>query len=379
MPLRVLQVIDRPFLGGGQTTVLALARNLDRAKFEVSVCSAAGGPLVEEIRKADIRHFPAGFRKKTSLRTVREISSILRENRVDIVHTHGGVAGFFGRWAAGSCRIPVIVHTLHGIHYLHYRNFFLKGAMILLERMLSRLTDALICVSASDFAKTRKFRLAPEAKVNVIRNGLLQEEWGKFFEAEAKKRELGWTLSSPVIGTVARLHRQKGIIHLLDAAPRILARVPGAKVVVVGGGPLRHKIEREIRKRRLEADFILLGERKDAREILNLFDVFVLPSLWEGLPYALVEAAAAAKPIVATRIDGVSEVVHSGETGLLVPPADAGALADAVVRLLLDKNLAGKLAGRAQETIPPQFSLSRMIEQTEELYLKLWCQKSRGN
>ena len=126
----------------------------------------------------------------------------------------------------------------------------------------------------------------------------------------------------------------------------------------------------------MKGRFFLLGERKDAGAVLSLLDIFVLPSLWEGLPYALIEAAAMGKPIVASDIDGVREVIRDGETGLLVPPADPGALSSAVLRLLKDKELAMKLGRNALAQIPPQFSLSKMIGETGRLYIDLWEKKS---
>ena len=143
--------------------------------------------------------------------------------------------------------------------------------------------------------------------------------------------------SGPVIGAVARLHRQKGIIYLLRAAPAVLARFPEAKFAVAGGGPLERDLRLEIERLGLSGRFLLLGERADAADLTALADVFVLPSLWEGLPLVLLEAAALGKPIAATDIDGVREVVRDGETALLVPAGDPARLADAVIRLIADR------------------------------------------
>jgi glycosyltransferase involved in cell wall biosynthesis len=127
-----------------------------------------------------------------------------------------------------------------------------------------------------------------------------------------------------------------------------------------------------VRRLRIGESASLLGEREDAREVLAAADVFVLPSLWEGLPYVLVEAAALGKPIIASDIDGVREVVRSGETGVLVPPRDPGSLAAALILLLLDQDLAGKLGERARRDIPSDFALERMVRETEALYLEVF-------
>lgn len=231
----------------------------------------------------------------------------------------------------------------------------------------------MIFVSAADFEAGRRHRLAAGEKSILIRNGI---DPSRFLETDILKKagkelKRKLKLDPPIVGTVARLHRQKGVFFLLQAAAEIHRGAPAAKIVVVGGGPLERSLRRQAQKLRLHRIFILLGERPDAHELLSLFDVFVLPSLWEGLPLVLLEAAAMRKPMVATDIDGVREVLRDGESGLLVPPADPAALAEAVLRLLRDKDFAARLAERARTTIPPRFQLSVMVEQTQALYLKL--------
>lgn len=374
--IKILQMIDQPFLGGGQINLLSLAKNLDKERFEIFVCSGEKGPFVNEVRKNNIPHFPAKFSKRFSRKTVRDLVSILGDNKIDILHTHGGVAGFYGRWAARKCRLPVIIHTLHGIHYLHYRNFLLKRTYILLERYFSRFTDALIFVSDADREKGKKFKLAPEEKMYIVKNGIdlssreLREEM--ISETAENRRDLGLKSSQPIVGTVARLHRQKGITYLLKATKRIYEVFPEVKILIVGGGPLRSKLEREAQRLSLEEVVWFMGEREDTAKFLSIFDVFVLSSLWEGLPYVLIEAAALRRPVVATDIDGVREVIKNEQTGILVPPRNPEKLAQAVVRLLQDKEYALKLGQKIDEEVPPRFTLSRMVAQTQSLYLRLY-------
>jgi glycosyltransferase involved in cell wall biosynthesis len=373
--IQVLEMIDQPFLGGGQAALLALAKNLDKEKFEVSVCSRDGGPLVDELKKINAPHFPASFTKKISCKTVSEISSILKTNHIDILHTHGGIAGFYGRWAGRKSQTPVIVHTLHGIHYLHYRNFLLKWIYILLERYFSKFTDALVFVSGADCLKAKKLRFAPEVKMKVIKNGIDLLTYKNIGVADKKRKELGIEASQPIVGTVARLHRQKGIIYFLRAAREIHHHFPEARILVAGGGPLEQKFAVTAQKLGMEEYFQILGERADALELIFLFDVFVLPSLWEGLPFVLIEAAALGRPIVACDVDGIREVVESGRTGILVPPKNPEKLAEGIIFLLKEKNYAAEMGKKAQELIPPRFPLSRMVEETQKLYIELYHQK----
>lgn len=374
--LRICEMIDRPSLGGGQTAVLLLAENLDHRLFEVFVCSAGNGPLVEEVRSRGLTHIPVPLSKTFRLNSVKHIAAALEKNRIQILHTHGGIAGVYGRWAARLSRTPVIVHTLHGIHYLHYRNPLLRSLYVLQERIFSRFTDGLILVSQADFSRAKKHELGPEDKMFVIPNGIDLKLDGNVEDMQKKRRELAWEPEKPVIGTVARLHRQKGVFYFVKAAEKILSAFPSAKIVVIGEGPLGQKLRKTAGKMGLERKLLFLGERKDAADLISLFDIFVLPSLWEGLPFVLVEAAALQKPIVATAVDGVTEIIEDGKTGLLVPPRDPAALAEAIIRLLQDKESASRLAERAKAVIPPRFPLSRMVGQTQNLYLKLYQRKA---
>lgn len=369
--LRIMEMIDKPSLGGGQTALLLLAENLDRSRFEVVISSGGDGPLAEEARQKGIAYVPVPLGKRLSLRPLREITGVLRENKIDVLHTHGGIAGFYGRSAARRARTPAIVHTLHGIHYLHYRNPLLRRLYVFLERKYSRSTDRLILVCQSDLRQARRHRLAPEEKMTVILNGTeVRPELGTD-DISRRRSELSWPLGRPVVGTVARLHRQKGVVNLLRAAPQILSTFPEIKIAVVGDGPQSGSLRREAQRLGLEGKLLFLGERKDATAIIALFDIFVLPSLWEGLPFALVEAAALGKAIVATAVDGVPEILEDGKSGLLVQPGDPAALAEAVIRLLKDKEGARRIGEMARTLVPPRFPLRRMIEQTQNLYLEL--------
>jgi glycosyltransferase involved in cell wall biosynthesis len=367
--LRVMEMIDKPVLGGGPAALLLLAEHLDRGLFEVFVCSGGEGPLAEQARQKGIAVIRAPLDKKLHSRSRQEIASVLKEWKIDILHTHGGVAGLHGRAAARLAGIPAVIHTLHGIHYLHYRNPFLRRLYVLLERRHSRFTDRLVLVCQSDLRRAKKHRLAPEGKLKVILNGLDFRPAPGSDDLARKRNELRWASGGAIVGTVARLHRQKGVIHLLRAGRKILNAVPASRIVAVGDGPQADKMRREAVRLGLGERCLFLGAREDATALMALFDIFVLPSLWEGLPFVLMEAAGLGKPIVATAVDGVPEILEDGRTGVLVPPGDPEALAAAVIRLLRDRDEAGRLAERARSLVPSRFPLSRMVEQTQNLYL----------
>jgi glycosyltransferase involved in cell wall biosynthesis len=369
--IKVLEMIDQPFLGGGQLNLLSLARFLDKSRFDVSVCSRDKGPLVDEVMKSGLKHFPIPFHKKINPRVVGDIIRLQEENHFDILHTHGGVAGLFGRYAARKCRVPIVIHTLHGIHYLHYRNPLLRYIFVLLERYFSKWTDAIVFVSQADRLKGQKKKLAPEAKMSVIENGIDFSAYPLKSERASMGRELGIQPAHQVVGTVARLHRQKGLSYLIKAAKKISCRYPTVKVLIVGEGPERKKLERLIKKTGLKKTVLLLGERNDAARILSSFDIFVLPSLWEGLPYALIEAGACGKAVVASDVEGIKEIISDGETGVLVKPKNSLALAESIIRLQEDEGYRGRVGENLRRAVLQRFTLSRMVQQTQELYSAL--------
>ncbi len=371
-PFKVCLMIDRAFLGGGQKNVLALAEGLDRARFVVTVCSRPDGPLAEAVRAGGGAHFAVPFRRRYDRRILGRIRTFLREEGFDILHTHGGVAGFYGRWAARPLRVPVVIHTFHGIHYLHDTNPALRAVFVALERRLSRKTDAVVCVSDSVRDLSRAHRLVPEDRLTVIKNGI---DFDRPLPSESEDIRsivsgLGLESARPLIGTVARLDPVKGLAVLLRAVPRIRERLPSARLVIVGGGADRARLETLARELEIRECVHFLGERTDAPAWMGRFDVFVLPSLQEALPYVILEAAALEKPVVVSEVGGIRELVRNEETGLLVPPGDPEALAAAVIRLAEDPALAASLGKKLRSALSQEYTLSRMVRQTEDLYQK---------
>jgi len=366
-------MIDRAFLGGGQKNVLALAEGLDCARFVVTVCSRPDGPLAEAVRAGGGAHFAVPFRRRYDRSVLGRIRTFLREEGFDILHTHGGVAGFYGRWTAHSLRVPVVIHTFHGIHYLYDTNPALRAVFVALERRLSRKTDTVVCVSDSVRDLSRAHRLVPEDRLTVIKNGI---DFDRPLPSESEDIRsivsgLGLELARPLIGTVARLDPVKGLAVLLKALPRIRERLPSARLVIVGGGADRARLETLARALEIRECVHFLGERTDAPAWMGRFDVFVLPSLQEALPYVILEAAALEKPVVASEVGGIRELLRNEETGLLVPPGDPKTLATAVIRLAEDPALAASLGKKLRSTLSQEYTLSRMVRQTEDLYLRL--------
>ncbi len=372
--IKVLEVIDKTFLGGGQKNLLSLVENLDKERFEISVCSNPEGHLVDEVKRKNISHFPVSMSKYFKIEPARAIKALLIKHGFDIIHTHGGIAGFYGRWAARKHKDLAVVHTLHGVHYLYYRNVFLKHVYIWLERIFSRFTHAVIFVSRADREKGIKLRLASNEKIKLIENGI---DFSLFKRTSIKESAGDEIRNEPVIGTVARLHRQKNIPLLLKAGVRIKKHFPGMKIFVVGGGPLQEKLERLNKKLGTDDVVSFLGEREDVSELMSGFDIFVLPSLWEGLPYVLLEAAALERPVIGTDVDGIKEIIENEKTGILVSPDKPDELAGAALKLLNNKTLAEKFGTDLYRSVKKRYSISCMVDKIQNLYVELFRKMGR--
>lgn len=374
--IKVLEFIDKTFLGGGQKNLLSLIDYLDKDLFDLSVCSNPQGHLVDELKQRNVTHYPVSMNKRFNKKPIKEIEAILRENKFDIIHTHGGVAGFYGRWAARKYRQLSVVHTLHGVHYLYYRNIIKKHLYICLERIFSRFTDAVIFVSQANIKKGRKFKLASKEKMVLIENGIDFSMWENQNLEKNKEYE---TRKGPLLGTVARLHPQKNIPLLLKAGAKMKERYPGLKIFIVGDGPLRGKLERLNKRLGTNEAIDFLGERKDIPSLISKLDIFVLPSLWEGLPYVLLEAAAFKKPVVGTDVDGIREMIKNERTGILVSPKKPEDLAEAVERLLKNREWAEKMGCDLYKSVREKYSISTMVDKIQELYTRLFHQRGGSN
>jgi glycosyltransferase involved in cell wall biosynthesis len=386
--IKVLQVITRLIVGGAQETVMLIAATLDPARFEVNVVSGPQtgpeGSLIEEVRARGVPLTiePALVREinpaKDALALAR-LTRFIRRGRYDIVHTNSSKAGVLGRWAAWLARTPVIVHTVHGWGHHERQNPLARRSYILLEQLTQRITDRLVVVSPRNIEKGLADSIASPEKYVTIRSGIEIDRFRQPGRPRAAVRaELSIPPDATVIGTVTRLSPQKAPLDFVAAAARVAARRPDVHFVVVGDGPLRAEVEAQVAAANLGARFHLTGLRRDVPDLLHSFDLFALTSLWEGLPRVLPQAMAAGLAIVATAADGNAEAVQDGVNGLLTPPGDPQALADALLRLLDDPALAARMGAAGRERAD-EFGARKMVEDIAALYEALLTDVSHGN
>jgi glycosyltransferase involved in cell wall biosynthesis len=381
--ISVLHVITRLIIGGAQENTMLTADMLDQSQWSVHVlCGPQTGPegsLIEEVRLRDIPLTiePMLVREVNPLKDLLvfiRLTRFIRHGRYTIVHTHSSKAGILGRWAAWLAGTPIIVHTVHGWGHHNRQHPLVRALYIVLEKLTLPITDRLITVSQLNVEKGLRDGIGRPEDYVVIRSGIELDRFGyPTVPPHETRMSLGIPSDAAVVGSVTRLSPQKAPFDFVKAAGIAAQSMPDVWFVVVGDGPLRPQVEELADELGLANRLILTGLRRDIPELLAAFDIFVLSSLWEGLPRVLPQAMATGLPIVATAIDGNAEAVIDGVNGRLVPPSDPAALAQAVIELLRDSQLAVHM-GMAGRKRASEFGDRKMVNEIAELYTQLLAQ-----
>lgn len=363
--MRVLQAIDKSFLGGGQTVVRNLIESFRGTAVEASLTCRDGGPLVDAARQLGARVMPIPFDKRFRPGPARMLAAAVREQGIDLVHAHGLVATFYcvAAQVFFGLRAPIVYHQ-HGFHHRNYGSLTV-GARRAAERAVCRRVARVVACSRADQAQLLRGRYASPERIRLIRYGVPEPSTSPEAIAAAR-REAHLDPDQPVVGTVARLHAQKGVDVFLRAAAQVRERVPEAAFVVVGTGELEAELRRLGSALGLDGRLRWVGGRPSG-PFLPVFTVSVLSSRWEGLPFTLLESMAAARPIVTTDVPGCLEAVGPEEAEI-VPRGDPEALAAAVVCLLRDPLGARAHAAAARLRYDRDFTLKEMVRRVEELY-----------
>jgi glycosyltransferase involved in cell wall biosynthesis len=362
-PLRVAVVITR-LEGGAGVLALRGAQAMDPEIVRPTLITGSGGRLlgeaaasgIEVIVEPSVREVIA---PRSDLQALRRLEMIFRERNFDVVHTHCAKAGAVGRLAARRAAIPRIVHTFHGFPFHQFQPMPRRRAYISIERRLGRITDVALCVGSAVAAEAVRLRLAAPDRIRtigVVVDGPARAHASMSARLPEARRDARAALGLPggatVVGAVGRLSYQKAPEDFVGALEQ-LGR-PEVTGVWVGGGELADRIIRRAAALR-RAHVVLAGERADVLDVLPAFDVFALPSRYEGLPTAIVEAMICGVPVVASAVNAVPELVIPGETGLLVPPRRPGLLAAAVGYLLDSPAVAARLAAAARARLGDRY------------------------
>lgn len=379
--VRVLRLIARLNIGGPAIHATLLTERLDPLRYESRlVCgveSAAEGSYIalHRLQVPGLTVIPELGREIHPVRdlaTLLRLYRLMRRVRPHVVHTHTAKAGAVGRLAARLAGVPVIVHTYHG-HVLHgYFSPAKTRLFTAIERGLARITDRLLVVSDAGRQDLLARGIGDPARITVLRLGL---DLAPFLEAERfrgqLRAELGLDGAAPLVGIVARLVPIKRHEEFLAGAALLAQRVPAARFLVIGDGERRGELEAVAARPGLGGRVRFLGWRSDLARVYADLDVVTLTSTNEGSPVSLIEAMAAARPVVATRVGGVPDLVEDGVSGLLVPAGSPPALAAAVASVLEDRDRARALGEAARKRVHPAFDVGRLLSDVDHLYQEL--------
>jgi len=360
--MRVLQLISSAGQYGAETVLVNLAGKLQAAGCPnvVAVFHNLHRPNTEIAQHARRQGLPVEIiecRGRLHRDAVKAIRQHLQKHRIDVLHTHGYKADIYGYLAAGALKIPVVATC----HNWPGQTLVLR-AYAVLDRWFLRRFAAVVAVSEGVRGLLRNAGVSAE-RIRIIGNGV---DVARFRKAEPTLRRIAD--GKKVIGAIGRLEPMKGVQYLLRAFVPVAYEFADAVLVFVGAGPLRQALEDEARSLGVERSVVFAGERQDMPGVYASMDIFVLPSLVEGMPMVVLEALATGKAVIATQIGAVPEVIANHETGLLVQPADVDGLSKAMIKLLRDPALASRLAQAGHERVARFFSADSMAEHYQELY-----------
>jgi glycosyltransferase involved in cell wall biosynthesis len=390
--LIVMQIIRNLEIGGAQEVVRTLAAYLPNAGCRVVVCTFKDGPLREQIERLgvpvellpDRRHGVVAFPLfiLDMLRLRRALIAAVQKHQVDVIQTHLlRILDFLVLTLRYGARPHLVFWTIHNYNFTLRADQLKRLRWLLgpkrwayrqLYRAASRWVGGLIAVS-DEVEKAIIKDIGPiEEKIAVICNGVDMQRYQQSVDRAGVRRQLGLAENTRLIALVGTLKPQKGH-HLLIEAAAFIQQLPDVHILFIGDGDLRAQLEAQARSAGLAERIHFLGSRSDVPELLAASDYFVLPSLWEGLPMALIEAMASGLPIVATAVSGTQQVMISGETGLLVAPGDTQALRAAMLALLSDPARAQAMGAAARRRVEACFSARKQAEEHSSLYRREWA------
>ena len=373
--VRLFQVIASSTVGGAEEMFAALLRGLDRDRFEVSVACHGRDELYDEYARHADRISSLDLTRLARPSTVLRLARLMRETRADIVHTHLWTADTLGGLAARLAGVTATVATVTGAYHLPIGVTGLRKlgrvAKSRAYRAIYRLFDRVITCSeyvANDLRDRAGVRVSP-AKIDVVHNGVDPASVER--AAQAGRLDPSWLQGSPIIATVANFYPIKGHAPLIRAMPRVIERFPQARFVLVGDGPSRGEMEALVDSLGIRSHVVFTGRVPCGPGVIAASDLMVMPSISEGLGVVLLEALVLGTPVVATRTGGIPEVVGDDEVGLLAPPGDSDALAQAIVRALGQPDETRRRAQRGRQLVRERFTVEAMVRQTEQVYLGL--------
>ncbi|MFZ2303538.1 MAG: glycosyltransferase family 4 protein [Minisyncoccia bacterium] len=374
---KVLFVITKSNFGGAQKYVYDLAVGLPKDKFEIAVALGGSGILIQKLHKEHIRVLPIFSLSRdvnpwSDITAFFELLRMFREEKPEIVHLNSAKAGGVGALSARIAGVPKIVFTVHGWAFNEERPIWQKVVIKFFSWITVMLSHETIAVSDAVKNDTRNWPLVSK-KITVIKNGIKEPEFFTREESRTRifaKANIHIPEKAFIVGTIAELHKNKGLSYAIEAFAKLIHDNPNLYYFILGGGEENDRLEALIGLHNLQGRVFLLGFVDDASRYLKAFDIFLLPSITEGLALVLLEAGFAGLPVVASRVGGIPEIIENEKTGLLAPARDTDVLSQAIQKLTIDNALAKRFGETLCESVINNFSLTRVISETMCIYAK---------
>lgn len=368
--INLFYVIADSSLTGAPRHLLSLVDYLDKKEFSISVILPQG-PLAEELNRRKINIFLVPMKSRSDIAAVNAIKKLLIKYDPDILHVHGQRAGLIGRFAARNLPIKIVYTEHTRTPQFRLANPALDWAHIRAMQMLDKITHVNIAVSraVADFLVQNK--ITQPHKIEVIYNGISLTT-SKHIDNQALDliNQYGLKKQDIIIGTVGNLNIQKDTATLIKAMPKVINKLPQVRLVIVGSGPLKHKLQKLTQKLGISQNIIFTGAMKEVSGISQIFTAFVLPSRSEAFGICILEAMRSHLPVIATKVGGIPEIITNNRNGILVEPGDSKILASSIIRLVNDRKLQQKFIKAGEETVK-NFSANRMVRATTKVYKDL--------
>lgn len=367
--IKILECIRQGQIGGGESHLLSLVENLDRTRFEPTVLSFTDGPMIKALDAMKVNNRVIYTEKPFDISKWKKVKDFIASEKVDLVHAHGTRANSNILWAAKRLGIPVI-YTVHGWSFHPDQNPLVRSVRIMGEKYLTSKSNINISVSSSNQQSGKKY--IKSFRSIVINNGIDQKKFDPSVKYKNIREELNIGADKVLILFIARFTSHKQPLALIQAFEQALKKNSNLHLLMVGDGDQKKEAIELIEKKSLSPYITLQPFRHDVPAVLASADIFVLPSLWEGLPIGLLEAMAMGKAIIASNVDGTSEIIENGENGILIETDNLIAnLSDALIDLSADENKRKLFGRKAIETVQKKYSATEMTRQIEQIYTSL--------
>ncbi|OGU61206.1 MAG: hypothetical protein A2V66_12750 [Ignavibacteria bacterium RBG_13_36_8] len=381
--IKVLNVITLFSIGGATETVVLMAEGLKQKGYEVHVATGpnipAEGSMYEITERLNIPvytfpHLKRAITPFSDLLIIYQLFRFIKKNDYDIVHTHSSKAGVVGRIAAWLAGTPVRIHTIHGLPFHRYQNWFIRSLFKLIEKFAASISHKLVSVTHTIVDVMTKNNLAPPSKFVVIRSGFAIEKYLNFREDTSSiRKKYNLRNDDIIIGKVSRISILKGHKYLINAFDIVCKKISNAKLLLVGNGEFENELREIISRKNLNDKVVFTGLVSPAEipTVISILDILVHTSLHEGLARVLPQAIMMGKPLISFDLDGAHEVIKDSVTGYLIEPENVNALADRIIELASNLEKSKRFGEIGKEFLRDEFSHKKMIEQIDTLYRKL--------